>query len=278
MISRIILFASFFLLCFTASAQSVASANSKTTVDHRDALFASSWNLVELNGVSTMQPGVKQAYVTFQRGDYNYNRISGFTGCNYIGGKIDLLDDDGIAFHPEPITNNNCHGSSVEANLLQTLLSADEWSEKNGQLLLERKGKIIARWNPVTYSNKALTGAWQLGYISELAAPFEEVFPDEKYPVIVFMERQNHVTGYSGCHEFKSPFVINNNTILFTENTPCDSTCHVNEKNIFLSKLSSINGYVFKDDKTLVLIDDARPVMAFTRMRMPAAAATVVKE
>ncbi len=86
---------------------------------------------------------------------------------------------------------------------------------------------------------------------------------------MVFMERQNYETGYTGCHEFKSPFVINNNTIVFTESTPCDSTCHVNEKNIFLSRLSSINGYVFKDDKTLVLIDDARPVMAFTRMRMP---------
>jgi heat shock protein HslJ len=269
MISRIILFSICCLLQTTAYSQPIATTASNLPDDERAPLFSRSWNLIELNGVSTLQPGVKQAYLTFQRGEFNFNRMSGFTGCNYISGKIDLLDDDGIAFHPEPITNNNCHGSTVEANLLQTLLNADSWSEKNGQLLLERKGKVIARWSPVVYTNKALAGAWQLGYVSDLGAPFEEVFPDEKYPVIVFMEQQNRVTGYSGCHEFKSHFVINHNTIVFTENTPCDSTCHANEKNVFLSRLSGINGYVFKDDKTLVLIDDARPVMAFTRMKMP---------
>lgn len=131
----------FLCACQLTSFAQSAPTNNQPSADALSPLFAQSWNLVELNGVSTMQPGVKQAYITFQRGEFNFNRISGFTGCNYIGGKIDLLDDDGIAFHPEPITNNNCHGSSVEANLMQTLLSADGWSEKMDNCYCNEKEK-----------------------------------------------------------------------------------------------------------------------------------------
>jgi len=271
------------LLFMLASFQYVLFAQKTIDVKNpsgdESSLFAHSWNLAELNGASTAQPGVKQAYLTFQRDDFNYNRMSGFTGCNYVGGRIDLLEDGGIVFRPDLITNNNCAGGSVESSLMEVLLNADKWSDKNGQLLLSRKGKVIAKWNPSLQPNTTLKGAWELVYINGLASPFSEVFPETHCPKIIFQDRQHTVSGYAGCHEFTTPFLINQHTIVFTGSTPCDTSCQVKEDNIFLQTLSSVNAYVFKDDKTLVFINDDEPVMAFSRMKtVPASPATASQE
>ncbi len=260
-----------FLLSFivgTSVAQKAESVKTKKEIDIQGLLFAHSWSLIELNGVSTLQPGIKQAYITFQRGEFGYNRMSGFTGCNYIGGRINLPDDDGIIFHPDLITNDNCAGSTVESPLMQTIMNADSWSEKNGQLLLHRKGKVVAKWNPTNYSNGSLTGAWELGYLSGLSKPFSEIYPESQCPRLVFSPGQNMATGYSGCHEYTTSFLINQHTLVFTGPTPCDTTCEVSHENIFLSTLNGVNAYVFKDDKTLVLFNDDQPVMAFQRRKI----------
>jgi len=194
-----------------------------------------------------------------------FHRIAGFTGCNYIGGRIDLQGEDEIVFHPDILTYNNCAGSSVESPLIQVLLEADRWSEKKGQLLLHRKGKVVARWNPSSYSNKNLNGIWQLNYICDHSAPFYELYPVTNCPSMIFTEGKNVVSGFSGCHEFISTVMVNNNSMVFAENAMQDTTCHGNGENIFLSTLNRVNTYAFKDDKTLVLIADDKPVMAFTR-------------
>lgn len=266
--SCITLFLLFNLVSIATFAQKAELVKTKNVFDHQAPLFAHSWSLTELNGISTLQPGVKQAYITFQQGEFGYIRISGFTGCNYLGGRINLPDNDGIVFHPDLLTNDNCAGSTVESPLMQILLNADSWSEKNGQLLLHRKGKVVARWNPSNYVNANLNGAWQLVYLSGLAAPFSEIYSEAQCPGLIFSQGQNAATGYSGCHEYLSPFLINQQTIVFTKNTPCDTTCQVNEDNIFLQTLSSVNAYYFKDEKTLVLINDSQPVMAFQRRKI----------
>jgi heat shock protein HslJ len=231
----------------------------------RSALYANSWNLVELNGESTLRPDVKQAYITFKPGDDMFKRITGFTGCNYIGGRIDLQGEDEITFHPDILTNNNCAGSTVESPLIHTLLDVDRWAEKKGQLLLYQKGKVVARWNPSTYTNKNLSGIWQLNYICDHSAPFYELYPITNCPSMIFTEGKNMATGFSGCHEFSCTVMINCNSMVFAESPMQDTTCHGNGENIFLSYLNAVNAYTFKDNKTLVLIADDKPVMAFTR-------------
>jgi heat shock protein HslJ len=226
-----------------------------------------------------MKPGMRQAYITFQEDEYNYNRMTGFTGCNYINGNFNLPGGDDIVFHPKLLTNNNCAGGTVESALIQALIAADSWSEKNGQLILEKRGKIIARWNPATYSNANLNGTWELFFMNELHAPFAQVFPVGRCPKVTFSEKEKSLSGHSGCHDFNSTYVINEEAIVFHETTPCDSTCKSREKNVFLSRMQQVNGYVFKDDKTLVLIEDDKPIMAFQRVRpVQASPATASKD
>jgi len=244
-------------------------ANKDIVADYdRSPLYANSWNLVELNGLSTLQPDIKQAYITFKPGDNEYNRITGFTGCNYIIGRIDLSGEEEIKFTPDLVTNNNCAGSSVETAMLQTLSVVDRWSEKNGQLLLYHKGKVVAKWNPSAYSNKNLNGVWQLYYVRNHTEPFTELYPVTNRPSMIFSETENLVTGYAGCHEFSCPVMINANSMVFAENKAVqDTTCKGDGENIFLSSLSKVTGYTFKDDKTLVLIANNEAVLAFNRMK-----------
>lgn len=268
MLSRILTLLIIVFFSFAAFAQKEITLAHNTN-DPNDPLFSSSWNLVELYGSSTLQPGLKQAYLIFQRGALGFYRMSGYTGCNYFGGRINLVGDHSIVFHPDLITNDNCAGSTVETPLMDALINADKWSEKNGQLLLHRKGKVIARWNPSSTYNANLDGTWHLMYLGGLSAPFAEIFPDSICPRVVFSGKATVANGFSGCHAYAAPFLINQHSIVFMESTPCDTNCAVKEENVFLQILSSINGYYFKDAQTLVFVNNGQPVMAFNRRKLP---------
>lgn len=267
MISRITLFMLLCVISFQAVSQEMTTDVEKNISTESAVLFTNSWNLAELNGISTLQPGVKQAYLTFQLGEFNYIRMTGFSGCNFIGGRINLQARNGIVFHPDLLTNENCAGSSVESPLLEALALADNWSEKNGQLLLQRKGKVLAKWNPASYANPNLHGTWQLMFLEGLIAPFSAIYPPAICPGLTFTNGQSVATGYSGCHEYNVPFILNQETLVFRGSTACDTTCRKDPRNIFLETLHSVNAYYFKDDKILVLVNGSRPVMAFTRMK-----------
>ena len=235
----------------------------------RSFLYAHTWNLVELNGISTLEPGIKQAYLIFKPGDDQYNRISGYTGCNYIIGRIDLKGADEIGFTPNIITNNNCAGGSVEVPLIQAMFETDRWAEKGGQLCLYRKGKVVARFNPSGYTNANLNGVWQLNYVREKhTVPFTELYPLPTRPSIIFSIEGKSVSGYSGCHEFALPVLVNNNSMVFAYHpAQPDTTCASRGEYIFMNGLSKVTAYGFKDEKTLVLIANSEPVMAFTRIK-----------
>jgi heat shock protein HslJ len=234
----------------------------------RSALYAHSWNLVELNGYPTVSPDLKQAYIIFKPGDDLFNRISGFTGCNYITGRIDLQGDDEIKFKPNIITNNNCAGTSLELPLLTALEETDRWAEKGGQLILYRKGKVIAKWNPSAYLNTTLNGVWQLYYVRDHTIPFTDLYPVTNRPSMMFSWEANSVSGYSGCHEFSCPVLINTNSMVFANNEIAeDTTCNSGGEYLFMNSLSKVTAYGFKDDKTLVLIANSEPVMAFTKIK-----------
>ncbi|HEX5112144.1 MAG TPA: META domain-containing protein [Saprospiraceae bacterium] len=234
----------------------------------RSFLYAHTWNLVELNGISTLEPGLKQAYLIFKPGDDQYNRITGYTGCNYIIGRIDLKGADEIGFTPNIITNNNCAGSSVEVPLIQALFETDRWAEKGGQLCLYRKGKMVARFNPSGYTNANLNGLWQLNYVQDHSAPFTELYPFANRPSMMFSIEGNSVSGYSGCKEFVCPVLINNNSMVFANNKAVpDTTCQAKGEYIFLHNLEKVTAYGFKNESTLVLIANSEPVMAFTRIK-----------
>lgn len=234
----------------------------------RSALYSHSWNLVELNGYPTVSPEIKQAYIIFKPGDDEYNRISGFTGCNYIIGRIDVKGEDEIKFTPNIITNNNCGGGSLEVPLIAVLEEADRWAEKGGQLYLYKKGKVIAKWNPSSYLNTTLNGLWQLYYVRDHSVPFADLFPVTNRPCMIFSLEGSSVSGYSGCHEFACPVLINSNSMVFANNKVAqDTTCNSNGEFVFMNGLSKVTAYGFKDEKTLVLIANSEPVMAFTKIK-----------
>lgn len=262
----------------SVAAQEISYSKNTSSANELAPIFMNSWNLVELNGLSTLQTGLRQPYITFQNGEFNFNRMVGFTGCNYMVGRIDLLEKNAIHFHPQFVTNENCAGGSVEAPLLDVMMSADSWSVKNGQLLLHKKGKVLARWNPSVYNNPNLMGNWQLGYISGLNKPFAELYGGENCPTIMITTDQKKATGYSGCHEYEAGLLINEHSIFFNDVTQCDTSCQINEDNVFLQTLQEVNAYVFKDDKTLVLIRDDQPVMALTRKKLLKSPVAVSKQ
>jgi heat shock protein HslJ len=234
----------------------------------RSALYAHSWNLVELNGYPTVSPEIKKAYIIFKPGDDEYNRITGFTGCNYMIGRIDLKGEDEIKFTPNIITNNNCGGGSLELPLLDVLAETDRWAEKGGQLFLYKKGKVIAKWNPSAYLNTTLNGVWQLYYLRDHTIPFTDLYPVTNRPSMIFSWSANSVSGYSGCHEFSCPVLINTNSMVFANNAVVqDTTCNSKGEYVFMNGLNKVTGYAFKDDKTLVLIANSEPLMAFTKIK-----------
>src|SRR5688572_21154081 len=108
------------LVFFTSCYPSQVATTSGAMVEP-DILYSNSWDLAELNGVAIT--GDDQiSYIKFTP---TTNRITGYTGCNYIGGSIALADKNGITFSPVATTKHTCAGNTLDVSLLPALRNVD---------------------------------------------------------------------------------------------------------------------------------------------------------
>jgi heat shock protein HslJ len=239
-------------------------ATTSNSMYERDALYANSWDLVELNGTPITRSGNSYSYITFTP---NSNRISGYTTCNYIGGKISLSGANGITVTPVRTTNNTCTGNSLDVSLIPALQGVTSWSMDNNKLVLYKNNKVVARLAPATYKNDRLYGTWQLAYINENSVPFDVLYPVDRRPTLVFTSGKNVVTGTTGYNTFNCPVYINSNGITFTDCTATKMAYEGKGEPVYLSNLRNINNYSLMDDDTLVLYTDGNTVLKYTRIK-----------
>lgn len=239
-------------------------ATTSSSMYERDALYANSWDLVELNGKTIARSGDRYSYITFTP---NSNRISGYTTCNYIGGKISLSGANGITVTPVRTTNNTCTDNSLDVSLIPSLQGVTSWGMENNKLVFYKNNKVVARLTPSTYRNKDLYGTWQLAYVNENSVPFDVLYPTDKRPTLVFTEGKNIVTGTTGYNTYNCPVYVNSNGITFTDCTATQLAYEGKGEPVYLSDLRNINNYTLMDNNTLVFYTDGNTVLKFTRIK-----------
>ena len=251
------------LAIFTACYPSQVSTSSNAMYD-RDMLYANSWNLAELNGTTIKANGDTYSYLTFTPGS---NRITGYTGCNYIGGTLSMTGTNNISFTPFATTRNHCVGNSIDVSLVPALQGVNSWGIVDDDLVMYKNGNIVARWTPSEYTNEDLHGDWQLSYVSDNSAAFDVLYPADKRPTLVFAKGKNIVSGTTGYNTYSCPVTINSNGLSFADCSSTKTPCEGAGESIFLNDLKTINNYTLADENTLVLFTDDNTVMKFTRIR-----------
>lgn len=106
------------------------------------------WHVVYLAGHPI--PRLPNGRVPALRLDGESVRVSGFTGCNRLGGSY-LLAGDSLEFIGLTTTRMACSqpGASVEMVLMQNLESVSRWRRKGKELeLLDSKGALLIRLAP----------------------------------------------------------------------------------------------------------------------------------
>lgn len=246
---------------FTSCYPSQVSTSSNAMMEP-DELYATSWDLAELNGTTIIADDDDYSYLTFTPGT---NRITGYTGCNYIGGTITMRDVNGITFSPVATTNRVCADNTIDAVLFPALRDVDSWAIVNDDLVVYKNGKAVARFEASDYRNTDLYGNWQLSYVNDDAIDFDALYPASYRPSLIFSPGSNMITGTTGYSQITCPVSINRNGISFATCAGLNTTTARSSETMFLDDLGGINNYSLADNNTLVLYRDGDIVMRFTR-------------
>jgi heat shock protein HslJ len=210
-------------------------------------------------------------HVLFSPGQVN--KVTGSTGCNRLNGSYDLTGVNFIKFSPLATTKRACPGMNKEAQFIEALGQANNWSIINDLLLLNNGKILLAKFRriikPVTMPDKpvaaaALNGTWNLNYISGIRIAFDGLYPDKK-PTISFNLTSNELSGNTTCNGFTSKFTMNGNNIKFADPLKTMMFCEGGGEEAFLNMLKKVNNYALTDDNTLSFLIDDVAVMRFAK-------------
>jgi heat shock protein HslJ len=223
-------------------------------------LYASQWNLAELNGTAVTNG---KAQLLFYPGQVS--RVSGNAGCNKLNGTFELTGTNFIKFSPLATTRMACDPAIRETEFTEALGKVNNWSIVNNQLLLNNGKILLAKLKAVTVESSKLYGDWELNYISGPKIAFEGLYPDKK-PQITFNLTANELGGNTSCNGFSSKITIDGNKISIAE--PFAKTmifCEGGGESTFLNMLKKVNKYAVNDGNTLEFMIDDVAVMRFIR-------------
>lgn len=105
-----------------------------------------SWNLVELEGKALDMPmNAKRVYIQLKGSDEQQN-LSGFAGCNSMGGSYSTPGDNAIIFEPIS-TRMFCEETmELENAFIKMLTSADRYQIEGRQLLLYKQDLLLGKF------------------------------------------------------------------------------------------------------------------------------------
>lgn len=224
------------------------------------AITGKKWQLIEINGQSVAgQINGKMPYLQLDEKSYS---ASG--GCNGIGGGLTFSNNGRIKFAQGMSTMMACPDMSIEHALSKNLIAADNYTVKDGILSLN-KGKIapLAKFKLIQDNKQALSGTWELDYISGPRITFDGLYPNRK-PTMAFDVASGKVSGNSSCNNYNMTFKTSGNAINFGPIMSTKMACGGNGEATFFSTLEKVNTYSISEN-TLTFIMGDIAVMRFKR-------------
>ena len=125
--------------------------------------------------------------------------------------------------------------------------------------------KTSKKATPSMPNTAALTGTWELNYITGPRIAFDGLYPNKK-PMLKFDASAKTVGGNTSCNSFNGQLKVDGNKISF--NDPMAMTrmmCPGDGENTFLETLKKVNSWSVSDGKILNLITGDIAVMRFTK-------------
>lgn len=104
------------------------------------------WNLIELDGKAFEMPvSAKRVYIQLKGNDEEQN-LSGFAGCNSMGGHYSAPGDHAIVFEPIS-TRMFCEDTmELENAFIKMLTEADRYQIEGRQLLLYKGDLLLGKF------------------------------------------------------------------------------------------------------------------------------------
>ena len=233
-------------------------------------LYQYQWNLEVLDGLPVSATTGKGSYLLFSPGQVN--TVAGNAGCNSLRGSFELSGENAMKFSPLMTTKMACPDLNIETSFLDALGKVDNWIIIGDQLLLS-DGKIpLAKLRGVKPTQKpvlsspdaALTGSWELNYISGKRIAFEGLYPNKK-PQLTFTDSKTEVSGNTSCNSFSSKLTLDGTKINIAEPTAMTMiACEGEGEKSFLDMLKKVNKYALSGPTLTLLMDDIA-VMRFEK-------------
>lgn len=216
------------------------------------------WELISLEGneITTNQP----VYLNF--GDNN--KISGFAGCNTLKANYTVKNGSQIQFWQLSSTKMMCapYDMKVENELMEALKTADNYTLRNGQLMLNVGRRAPLAVFAVKSKNKALNTSWSL---KKLNGKKVTRLPNQEKEQGFMLRTGGKMTGFAGCNDFTGNYTLSGkSTITFNPNMAMTrKACpdvKLNEQK-FLKIFKNVKRYYVKEN-TLILKNASNKVVA----------------
>ena len=131
-------------------------------------------------------------------------------------------------------------------------------------IYLAEKLSFSSSFQAANTMTDALSGNWELEYLSGPRIAFEGLFPDKK-PQITFNHTTRKVEGNSGCNGYAAEYTLDGNHISFGKPDPTTMMyCGPGEKH-FLNTMQKVTKYIIDADGKLNLMIGDVPMMRFKK-------------
>lgn len=224
-------------------------------------ITSTKWQLIELAGkpITGLVNG-KVPYLEFMEKEGRYSSTG---GCNIMNGEFKFEPHQRVRFTRGISTMMACPDMESDKALGEAFQLSDNYTLADGILSLNVGRRApLAKFKAVA-SGAALTGTWELDYISGSNKSFNELFPDKK-PSITFADGSTQVNGNGGCNTFGSSYDLDGRKIKFNGIRSTRMACQGEGEPLFFQTLEKIN-VISVDDNTMTMIIGDIAVMRFKK-------------
>lgn len=159
------------------------NTNKETSTTETMQLKGNKWQLIEVDGKTV--PSQVNGRVPFLQ--FEDNRYAANAGCNTLGGVVNISGKNKIKFEQGISTMMACPEFDIEQSLSKAIIAVDSYTIAGEILSLNKSGKTLAKFALIKpeKGEQALSGTWELDYISGPRIAFQGLYPNEK-PSITF--------------------------------------------------------------------------------------------
>ncbi|MEJ5091022.1 META domain-containing protein [Sphingobacterium faecium] len=237
------------------------NTNKETSTTETMQLKGNKWQLIEVDGKTV--PSQVNGRVPFLQ--FEDNRYAANAGCNTLGGVVNISGKNKIKFEQGISTMMACPEFDIEQSLSKAIIAVDSYTIAGEILSLNKSGKTLAKFALIKpeKGEQALSGTWELDYISGPRIAFQGLYPNEK-PSITFDLSTKKVSGNSSCNNYNGTFKTENNHISFGPLASTKMACEGSGESVYFSTLGKITSFDV-NGTTLTLIMGDIAMMRFQK-------------